>query len=249
MMARVSALLLAALLAAANPKLEAGVELYRSGDLVGSLPILLEALDAGSQSERAKARLYVGLIQHRTGNERDAAGSFRIALDLAPGIRPPKGTPKATLAAFDRVRGEREAPPPKKLRKRVEDETRVEQEGTRDGPELLEPVEGGARREEWSAAETRAIDDPIAETELEGRAALELPVVGWVAAGVGAAALISGITLGVMAKVNNDRAFEDTDKGRAADIHSAAGVQHKASIASFGAAGVLFGFAAISLTF
>jgi len=76
---------LAALIASASSdhgKLEEGLDLYRRGDLKGSLPLLLDSLDSGTAKQKATARLYIGLIQHRTGNARDAAGSFKHALEL-----------------------------------------------------------------------------------------------------------------------------------------------------------------------
>jgi hypothetical protein len=242
---------IAALIAAApgdHPKLEAGIQLYRKGDFKGSLPLLLEALDSGTTRQRATARLYIGLIQHRTGNAKDAEGSFKHALDLWSQIRPPRGTPKATVDAFDAVK-EKIAPEPQRERRR---RSTVREGEIEEHPEVLEPLEGGSGSSShdwsvsnrWEEEDPVVVTDPVPPPEDEG-----LPVLGWVAGSAGAAAAIAGTTLAILAAVTGDRALDETDKPRAKELHDAAGVQNKAALASFGAAGVLFGVAALTVTF
>jgi hypothetical protein len=235
------------------PQLEAGLELYRAGDLKGSLPLLLDSLDTGTTKQRATARLYVGLIQHRTGNTIDAGASFKRALELWPQIRPPRSTPRPTLDAFERVR-ERVAPepppPPTKPRERKRSSVKETTEG---GPEILEPVEGeslGSSRD-WSVEQADAneedplsLAEPAPPPEDDG-----VPVLGWVAGGVGAAAAITGITLAILAGVNGRRALDEPDKARASELHGSASAQNKAALGSFGAAGVMFGVAALTVMF
>jgi hypothetical protein len=239
-----------AAIASAPGDLETALDLYRSGDLKGSLPLLLDSLDGGSVRQRATARLYIGLIQHRTGNTRDAAGSFKHALELWPQIRPPKGTPRATLEAFEAVRA-KVAPDPPPVKPREKKRSTVKE--TTGGPEVLEPVEGeshGSSRDWTVDRGDGAEEDPLSITEPSPEAEDEgVPVLGWVAGGVGAAAAIAGITLGILAGVNSQRASDSTDKPRGRELYDTASTQSKAALGSFGAAGVLFGVAALTVVF
>jgi hypothetical protein len=248
--------LIVTVLASAPPdhaKLEAGVDLYHSGDLKGSLPLLLDSLDSGGAKQRATARLYIGLIQHRTGNARDASASFKHALELWPQIRPPKGTPRATADAFEKVREQvapRESPPPRSKPKR---DPRPKPRAEEGGPEVLQPVEGDSAspQRDWSVDQPNgAGEDPLSAVEPgPGEEDRGVPVLGWVMGGVGAAAAIAGVTLAVLAGVNGKRALDEPEQPRAAELYDAANVQNKAALATFGAAGVLFGVAALTVTF
>ncbi len=241
-------LIVAVLVAApeAPPKLTAGIELYHAGDLKGSLPLLLEALDAGGTKQRATARLYIGLIQHRTGNARDADASFRHALELWPQIRPPRGTPRATQEAFDQVL--REVAPPRDAKTR-----REKRRSTRSlHPEVLEPVEGdgAVSNHEWDVDQPANDEETIGTVEtVPAPVSTGLPVAGWIAGGAGLAALIAGTTLLIISGVTGKRALDQPDKDHAADLYGTAGAEHKAALASFGAAGVLFGVTALTVTF
>lgn len=241
-----------------NPKLEAGIELYRSGDLKGSLSLLLEALDTGGVRERARARLYVGLIQHRTGNTRDARASFRRALELSPSIRPPRATPAETRATFEQVREEVAPSPPPRQRAKTKTKTKVKAKPPRSGdvrrgPELLEPVEEdggpGVHQQDWSVERRRAPSTVVGVQQPVEEEQTSLPTVGWIAAGAGAAALIAGATLAVVSSLNTSRALDDPDATRARQTYDGANVQHKASFGAFGAAGLLFGVAALTVAF
>lgn len=108
------ALLPATALADGKRDLDDGVAFYENLDTERALARLQSAIDSGDLGldDRAKAYLYIGMVQFELGRKKDADGSLRLCFELSPDISVPEGTSPKTVEAIEVARKKAKASPP-----------------------------------------------------------------------------------------------------------------------------------------
>lgn len=86
--------------------LDDGIAFYENLDTERALHRLTQASEAEDlgRADRAKAFLYLGMLQFEIGNKDKARAAWARAVELEPSIQPPEGTSPKTIEALDAVR-------------------------------------------------------------------------------------------------------------------------------------------------